>query len=71
MAQLEIVYIGKFGLKDLDSISRSKYLNNMLSFDEISKDNLNKDSKKLYDRCEYAVFKDGKNKIIIKHIKLI
>ena len=67
MPKLDLVYIGKFTVKDLDANSRYKFDNKELSIDDINESNLLKYNKKYLDRCAYAYFTDGNNKKILKN----
>lgn len=69
MPKLDLVYIGKFTIKDLDANSRYKYGINKITINDICSDLLLNESKKYMDRCEFAYFTDGKNKKILKNIK--
>jgi hypothetical protein len=66
MPKLDLVYVGRFTIKDLDANSRYKFDNKELSIEDIDSSNLIHYNKKYLDRCAYAYFTDGKNKKILK-----
>jgi hypothetical protein len=70
MAKLDLIYIGKFTIKDLDANSRNKYISGDLKIEDVSKNNLLFKSRTLLDRCGYAVFVDNNNRKILKNITL-
>lgn len=71
MAKLDLVYIGKFTIKDLSLNSFYRYKEGEISFEDITRDNIKKESQNLLDRCEYAVFVEGYKKKVLKKISLI
>lgn len=71
MAKLDLVYIGKFTIKDLDGNSYSKYKLGELPFEDITRNNLLHKSRNLLDRCEYAVFVENAKRKVLKKISLI
>ncbi len=70
MAKLDLIYIGKFTVKDLDANSRSKYTSGELKIEDISKNNLLFKSRDYLDRCGYAVFVENNKRRILKNITL-
>jgi hypothetical protein len=70
MAKLDLVYIGKFTIKDLNINSIYKFKNGELNIKDINRDNLLDKSQNHLDRCEYAVFVNGGCNKILKHIKI-
>lgn len=70
MPKLDLVYVGKFTVKDLDCSFRKKYESGELSIDDICLEVLLDQSKKYMDRCAYAEFINGSNKKILKNFKL-
>lgn len=70
MAKIDLVYIGKFTVKDLDANSRSRYNTGELDFNDIGKDNLLHKSRNLLDRCSYAVFVENSKRKILKNLNI-
>lgn len=70
MPKLDLVYVGKFTVKDLDHSIRRKYELGDLSIDDICLEMLLDESQKYMDRCRYAEFVNGSNKKILKNFKL-
>lgn len=70
MPKLDLVYVGKFTVKDLDHSFRRKYELGELSIDDVCLDVLLTESKKYMDRCAYAEFKNGSNIKILKNLKI-
>jgi hypothetical protein len=70
MAKLDLVYIGKFTVKDLDPNSRNKYVSGELKIEDIDKNNLLFKSRDYLDRCAYAVFVENNNRKILKKLNL-
>lgn len=70
MAKLDLVYIGKFTIKDLNVTSRIKFNNNELNVEDITKNNLDSKSKDYLDRCAYAIFICNYKRKILKNINI-
>lgn len=70
MPKLDLVYVGKFTIKDLDHSFRKKYELGEVSINDICLEMLLIESQKYMDRCWYAEFVNGSNKKILKNFKL-
>jgi hypothetical protein len=71
MAKLDLVYIGKFTINDLEGNSYSKYKSGELVIEDIERNDLLHKSRNLLDRCEYAVFVEKTKRKVLKKISLI